>query len=185
MSRLIEKHFNLLAVGALVMGGLWIAASRLPPSDLAETLAVPQAGFLAPEFTLPSLSGEPIALADLRGHPILINLWASWCLPCRAEMPAIQRVYDEYRDQGFIVLAVNMTLQDSQAGAQAFVDEFDFTFPVLLDVDGDVARLYRLRGLPSSFFVDAFGTIQEVLIGGPMDEALLASRVQQLLEAGQ
>lgn len=185
MSRLIEKHFNLLAVGLLVIGGIWIAASRLPSSKLAQMQAAPQTGFLAPDFTLDSLSGESITLAELRGRPVLINLWASWCLPCRAEMPAIQRVYDQYRNQGFIVLAVNMTLQDSRQGAQAFVNEFGFTFSILLDVDGQVASLYRLRGLPSSYFVDANGIIRDVVIGGPMDEALLASRVEQLLEAGE
>ena len=185
MFGLTERHFNLLAMGMLLLGGIWIAASRLAPSDLAQAQAAPQTGFLAPQFTLETLSGENITLADLRGHPILINLWASWCLPCRAEMPAIQRVYDRYRDQGFTVLAVNMTLQDSRKAAEDFVNEFGFTFPILLDVDGQVASLYRLRALPSSYFVDAYGYIQEVVIGGPMDEALLASRVEQLLEASQ
>ncbi|HEY4717434.1 MAG TPA: redoxin domain-containing protein [Anaerolineales bacterium] len=185
MSRLIEKRFNLLAVGLLLIGGIWIAASRVTPGGLAQAQAAPQTGFLAPDFTLESFSGESVTLADLRGRPILINLWASWCLPCRAEMPAIQRVYDRYRNQGFQVLAINMTLQDNRNNARAFVDEFSLTFPILLDVDGKVAALYRLRALPSSYFVDANGIIQDVVIGGPMDEALLASRVEQLLEAGK
>ena len=123
----------------------------------------------------------PSLSIQMRGRPVLINLWASWCGPCRAEMPAIQRVYDQYRDQGFVVLAVNATRQDSLQAAQAFVDEFGFTYPILLDVDGVVASLYQLRAFPSSYFVDADGIIQEVVLGGPMNEALLATRVEQLL----
>jgi len=176
-----RRSFDLLAVGLLVVGGLWTYASRMAPASLEQAQAAPQSGFLAPDFTLGTLSGETITLSDLRGHPILLNWWASWCLPCRAEMPAMQRVYDHYRDDGFIVLAVNATLQDSRAAAQSFVDEFGFTYPILLDLDGSVASLYRLRAFPSSYFIDAEGVISEVVIGGPMDEALLATRVEQLL----
>jgi len=176
-----RRSFDLLAVGLLVVGGLWTYANRMAPASLEQAQAAPQAGFLAPDFTLGTLSGETITLSDLRGHPILLNWWASWCLPCRAEMPAMQRVYDHYRDDGFIVLAVNATLQDSRAAAQSFVDEFGFTYPILLDLDGSVASLYRLRAFPSSYFIDAEGVISEVVIGGPMDEALLATRVEQLL----
>lgn len=184
MLRLPRLMFDLLALGLLAAGSAWIYASRLAPADQQVAQAAPQAGFQAPDFTLTSLSSESITLSELRGHPILVNLWASWCGPCRTEMPAIQRVYDQYREQGFVVLAVNATLQDSTQAANAFVDEFGFTFPVLLDVDGRVASLYRLRAFPSSYFVDANGIIREVVLGGPMNEALLATRVEQLLGEG-
>ena len=181
MARIQKGYFDLFAIFLLALGAAWIAASRLPASAQELTQAVPVAGFLAPDFTLNSLTGETFTLSKLRGRPVLINLWASWCGPCRAEMPAIQRVYDQYRDQGFVVLAVNATRQDSLQAAQAFVDEFGFTYPILLDVDGVVASLYQLRAFPSSYFVDADGIIQEVVLGGPMNEALLATRVEQLL----
>lgn len=183
MLRLSRHLFDSLAVALLILGGLWTYASRMAPANLEQAQAAPQAGFLAPDFTLGTLDGETITLSGLRGHPILLNWWASWCLPCRAEMPAMQRVYDEYRDDGFIVLAANATSQDSRAAAQAFVDEFEFTYPILLDLDGSVASLYRLRAFPSSYFIDADGVISEVVLGGPMDEALLATRVEQLLAA--
>lgn len=177
------RIFDLLGLGALVLGAIWIYASRIPASQLDEAQAAPQAGFLAPDFTLTTLDGDTITLSDFRGQPVLVNLWASWCLPCRAEMPAMQKVYDAYADDGFIVLAVNATAQDSRAAAQAFVAEFGFTYPILLDADGRVADLYQLRAFPSSYFIDANGVIQDVVFGGPMDEALLATRVERLIGA--
>ncbi len=181
MAKTHKGYFDLFAISLLILGAVWIAVSRLPTTEKEIAQAAPQAGFLAPDFTLNSLSGETVTLSELHGHPVLVNLWASWCGPCRAEMPAIQRVYDQYRDRGFVVLAVNATLQDSLQDAQAFVDEFSFTFPVLLDVDGRVASLYQLRAFPSSNFIGADGIIQEVVLGGPMNEALLITRVEHLL----
>jgi peroxiredoxin len=97
-------------------------------------------------------------------------------------MPAIQRVYQTYQDRGFLVLAVNATNQDSSNAAANFALEHNLTFPILLDLDGQVSNLYQLRALPSTFFVDHEGTIQEVVIGGPMADALLLTRVEQLFE---
>ncbi|TAK11539.1 MAG: redoxin domain-containing protein [Anaerolineae bacterium] len=176
------KSWNFYSAGILLAGALWIAVSaRLPGALAAPTLPAPQAGFLAPEFTLQTPEGETIALADLRGHPVLLNLWASWCGPCRAEMPAMQRVYEDYRDLGLVILAVNATDQDSAAAAVAFANDLGLTFPILLDLDGAVGRQYALRALPSSYFIDANGVIQEVVIGGPMAEALLRTRIENLL----
>lgn len=176
-----HKWFIPGSLAALLLGALWILASRTAPGRApAEVMTAPQAGFRAPAFSLATLDGENLSLNDFAGRPVLINLWASWCGPCRAEMPAIQRVYDTYQDQGFTVLAVNMTAQDNPAAARAFVEEYGLTFPVLLDTTGEVGRLYENRALPSSFFVRPDGSIAEVIIGGPMAEALLLTRVQNL-----
>ena len=129
-----------------------------------------------------SLDGGQTTLSDLRGQIVLVNLWASWCLPCRAEMPAIERVYRSYKDLGLEVLAVNATNQDSVDAARAFVQERGLTFPVLLDRTGSVSAAYNLRGLPSSFFIDRQGVIRSVVIGGPMNEALIQSKVESLLK---
>lgn len=170
-----------LSLLALLLGGIWTFASAASPGETsAGLIRAPQAGFLAPDFSLNTFDGEQLSLSGFRGQPVLVNLWASWCGPCTAEMPAIQRVYERYQDQGFTVLAVNMTSQDSEAAAAAFVAEHALTFPVLLDVQGEVARLYENRALPSSFFVDRNGVIREVVVGGPMAEALLQTRVEQL-----
>lgn len=169
----------------LTLGVAWIALSRAP-EQVAAALngrpSLPQTGFTAPDFTLEMLGGGAVSLSELRGQPVLINFWATWCPPCRAEMPAIQRVYERYRDQGFTVLAVD--LQESEAQVAAFAGEMELTFPILMDRDGSVFARYRVMGLPSTFFVDQAGIIQEVTVGGPMTEAFIESQVTGLLTAG-
>ncbi len=107
-----------------------------------------------------------MTLADLRGTVVIVNLWASWCPPCLAEMPALQRLYEANRERGLEILAVNTTFQDSVGAAQEFVQQHALTFPVPLDRSGDVARLYQLRALPSTFFIDRRGVIRTVVLSG-------------------
>ena len=179
----LTKHRTALYGLVLLLGAAWIALSAVPDgSTTAGAIPAPQKGFLAPDFNLQTLNGESLRLSDFRGQPVLINLWASWCPPCRAEMPAMQSVYETYKDQGFVILAVNATNQDSKADAAAFVAEYQLTFPVLLDINGEVSQAYQLRSLPTSFFVNREGIITEVIIGGPMAEALLMTRVENLLQ---
>lgn len=121
-------------------------------------------------------------LSELQGQPLLINLWASWCPPCKAEMPAFERVYRDYQDKGFQILAVNATNQDNLTNAINFVQEYELSFPILLDTNGEVSRQYHLTSLPTSFFVGRNGVIQQVVVGGPMSEALLRIRIDQLLQ---
>jgi cytochrome c biogenesis protein CcmG, thiol:disulfide interchange protein DsbE len=167
----------------LILGFAWILMSADKSGiSTAGEIPAPQQGFLAPDFELQTTEGETIKLSDLRGQPVLVNLWATWCPPCRAEMPAIEKVYNDYKDQGLVVLAVNMTAQDTSSNITPFIDEYGLTFPVLLDEDNSVASAYQLRSLPSSFFIDRDGIIREVVIGGPMAEALLRTRVEQILK---
>ena len=165
----------------LIAGASWIALSTNGAGTSANTSA-PQAGFTAPDFTLQTPNGETYTLSELRGQAVLVNLWATWCPPCRAEMPAIEKMYQEYKDQGFIVLAINMTYQDDPFAIVPFTQEYGLTFPILLEETGDVASAYQLRSLPSSYFIDRAGIIAEVIIGGPMSEALLRTRIEQILQ---
>lgn len=120
----------------------------------------------APDFTLPTLGGDTVSLSDYRGRPVLMNFWATWCAPCRQEMPELVRAYNEHQDEGFVVLAVDLTDQDSLEDVRAFVAEFEMPFPVLLDETGAVYNeLYRLLGLPMSVFVDQEGVITRIHIG--------------------
>jgi peroxiredoxin len=166
----------------LLMGALWIFISADHTSASTNgRIPAPQEGFLAPDFSLETMDGETYALSALRGNMVIVNLWATWCLPCRAEMPAIQRVYEKYKDSGLVVLAVNSTSQDNAASVEAFLAEFGLTFPVVMDTDGKVSRLYRLTALPTTFFIGRDGIIRKVTIGGPMSETSLQAAVEALL----
>ena len=170
-------------VAVLVLAAAWIALTRVADSSSqASAQASPRTGFAAPDFTLDTLDGSRLSLSDLRGQPVMLNIWASWCMPCRVEMPAIERVYQRYRERGLVVVGLNATSQDSEAAARAFVDEFGLTFPIVLDRDGAASARYELMGLPSTYFIDRGGIIREVIIGGPMSEAVMLSHVQDLLQ---
>jgi peroxiredoxin len=168
-----------------VLGVSWISISAVPASATTGGLTPsPREGFAAPDFTLDLLRGGQVTLSELKGKAVVINLWATWCPPCRAEMPAIQAVYEKNKDRGLEVLAINTTYQDSERDAAAFIQEFDLTFPIPLDRTGTVSRQYQLRALPSTFFVDRAGVIRKVVIGGPMSEATIQTAVEEILEDG-
>jgi len=142
----------------------------------------PHTGFLAPEISLLDTNGKEITLSELRGRPVIVNFWATWCPPCRAEMPAMQRAFMDYEDEEVIILAINSTNQDALQAVKQFVDEFDITFPILLDSQGTAANTYQISSLPTTYFIGKDGIIREVVIGGPMAEALLRSRIDKMLE---
>lgn len=120
----------------------------------------------APNFTLRTLTGDEVSLSDFRGQPVLINFWTTWCGPCRIEMPELVRIYNARRDEGLVILAVDLTYQDSIEDVEAFVEEFEMNFPVLLDETGTVSdELYHLLGLPMSVFVNREGIITRIHIG--------------------
>jgi peroxiredoxin len=177
------KQFRLVSSAILLLGLVWIGiSSTLPGTASTAGIPAPQAGFLAPDFTLPSLDGSELSLSEFQGKAVLVNVWASWCSPCREEMPAMERIFKEYEEMGFTILAVNAANQDNRANAEAFVEEMGLTFPILFDTDGYVYEQYQIMALPSSFFILPDGSIQEVVFGGPMAEALLHTRVETLLE---
>lgn len=174
--------YSVMAV-ALLLGGTWIWVSRVPGSgaDGGEMRTAPQKGFLAPDMSLSTLDGERVRLSDLRGKPVLINFWASWCGPCRAEMPHFQAVFEAHADDELVVLAVNQ--MEAPGTAADFVKEFGLTFPVLLDSQGDASEDYRVRGLPTSFFVDSEGIIRDFFMG-PMTTGLIESKLETILSRG-
>ncbi|MCH8339720.1 MAG: TlpA family protein disulfide reductase [Chloroflexi bacterium] len=170
-------------LGVVVLGAIWIAVSQvLASATTGGAIPSPREGFLAPDFTLETLQGETVTLSDLRGKAVVVNLWASWCPPCRAEMPALQAAYEADRGRGLEILAVDMTYQDTEQDALRFIEEFGLTFTIPMDRDGTVARQYLLRALPSTFFVGPDGVITKVVIGGPMSEATIRTNVQAMLD---
>lgn len=176
------RRWGAVTVVTLIGGFAWTLFAAAPQRPMMEEPGpAPREGFAAPDFQLPLLGGGEVALADLRGNVVIVNLWASWCPPCRAEMPALQEVYEAYRDRGLEVLAVNTTYQDSEGAAARFVQEYGLRFPVPLDQTGDVSRSYLLRALPTTFFIDRDGVIRNVVIGGPMSKTTIQTTVEALL----
>jgi cytochrome c biogenesis protein CcmG/thiol:disulfide interchange protein DsbE len=178
-----SRTFTSLSLVLLITAAAWIWWSRAPVGATTQgAIPAPQKGFLAPDFALENGDGETVRLSELRGRPVVVNVWTSWCPPCREEMPALKRVYRDYQDQGVVILGLNSTSQDTREAALSFAAEQGLTFPILLDEGGEATRLYQVRALPTTFFIDAQGTIQEVIVGGPMSEALMRIRVEQLIE---
>jgi thiol-disulfide isomerase/thioredoxin len=131
----------------------------------------------APAVTLSDLDGRARALADFRGQVVFLNFWATWCVPCRQEMPALEMLYRTYRDRGFVVLGVNF--REATREVRAFMDDARLTFPALLDTDAKVSEAFRVRGLPVSFLLDRQGRILWKAVGtrpwdGPHGRAHLA-----------
>ncbi|MBO8173243.1 MAG: TlpA family protein disulfide reductase [Bacillaceae bacterium] len=133
------------------------------PAEEASSEALPEEGFKAPDFTLETLDGETLTLSQV-GKPMMLNFWASWCPPCQAEAPDMARLYAKYGDKVEIV-AVNLLTQDEVDKAREFVEEYGFTFPIPLDETGDVSMMYRVQGIPTSFYIDRNGTIIKKVVG--------------------
>ena len=122
-------RYVIVSLLVLGLGVGWIAFSTtLPGAEGEQGINAPQQGFPAPQFELMTLEKEPVALADLEGQVVLLNFWATWCGPCRQEMPAMQRIYTEYKDQGLVILAINTTFNDSRQAAAEFAQEYGLDF---------------------------------------------------------
>jgi peroxiredoxin len=134
----------------------------------------------AADFTLKSLAGDNIRLADLKGQVVLINFWASWCGPCRQEMPVLDRLHQRYRDTGFAVLGVNV--EGEVAPARDLAQKTGVTFPVLIDAGQQISKLYDLKAMPSTVVVDRDGRVRYVHRGyKPGDEEKYVQVVKELL----
>lgn len=135
----------------------WVRRASFAPLD---------SGTPAPEFAYPTLAGDTIALADLRGEVVLLNIWASWCGPCVREMPSMQRLYDDLGAEGLRVVAVSVDAPGAVGDVRAFVDEYDLDFDVLLNPSGGIQNAYGVSGLPTTFLIDREGRIRRRVIGG-------------------
>ena len=129
----------------------------------------------APDFALPDLSDDSLnrSLSGFGGRPVILNFWASWCVPCKEEMPGLQDAYEEHRNEGLVVLGLNQTFADDLDAARAFVDELGLTFPNVRDDTGNTSEgLYQVMGLPTSVFITAEGEIAHKQIGQMSDQQI-------------
>ena len=137
----------------------------------------------APSFSLPNLAGAEVQLSDFHGKVVLLNFWATWCMSCRQEMPAMEKLWQRYRQQGLVILAV-ATDEGGAARVRSFVHRLQLTFPVLLDADSRASDGYQVSGLPVSYLIDREGRVADKITGSEdwMSEQATA-RVEQLLVA--
>jgi peroxiredoxin len=158
-------------------GGLLDQVSGLPAGDLAGDAAAADDGVLevgdrAYDFTLNDLDGQPVSLSDFRGRPVVVNFWASWCAPCRLEMPVFQKIYEQHQDDGLVILALNQSEQAAVA-RDYFYDEMGLTFTPILDERSDVSAHYGSYSvLPSTYFIDGQGKVVAIH-RGPLTEDLM------------
>jgi len=147
------------AVAPVIGGQLLPSLSALPDREEPSV----ELGSYAPDFTLVSLDGESVTLSELRGSTVVLNFWASWCAPCRYEMPLLQATYEAYAADGLVVLAVNMG--EERRRVEGFAEDMVATFPVFGDEETRVGSLYRVRGAPTTFFIDRDGVVRQRYVG--------------------
>jgi peroxiredoxin len=174
-----RTRWNILIVVLLIVGLTWIWVNRLPAGEASAADALPPApavGHPAPDFTLTTAAGETFKLSELRGTPVVLNFWATWCPPCRSEMPELQAASQRLAGQ---VAIVGVDQAETPAQVQAFASQFGITYPIPLDQNADASRLYRVRSLPTTFFIDRSGVIRQMQIG-PVTEATLAQLLKTI-----
>jgi cytochrome c biogenesis protein CcmG/thiol:disulfide interchange protein DsbE len=136
-------------------------------------------GNAAPDFQLQNLDGQSITLSSLKGKPVLINFWATWCGPCASEMPYLQKINNEWSDKGLVVLAINWGESASQVGQ--FLQANNLSLQVLLDTKKAAAEKYGVRAFPTTFFIDKDGIIREKIIGAFPNQAAIESRLSGIM----
>ena len=177
--------FLVAAIAAATISGIH-AADTDGPSPVQQQMMelgfrVFQEPIEAPGFSLNDLEGNQVSLSDFRGKLVFLNFWATWCPPCRAEMPSMQTLHEELAEEEFTILAVD--LQESKRDVADFIAENGFTFPVLLDTRGQVGSQYGARSIPTTYLIDKNGMAIAYLIGSRMwDETVVYETFRELMQ---
>jgi peroxiredoxin len=184
-------RYGIVALIVAVIGGLFVQREYLGGDAEAgeralgligdERVAV---GELAPDFAVRTINGEVVRLSDFRGKTVVLNFWASWCPPCRAEMPDFQELHEQREAaDDFVILAVDKLVEDTEGAVRDFVEGFELTFAVAFDETDEIVQRYGVRGLPSTFFIDRDGILRQKSLG-PVFGNLLAEGVAAADAAG-
>lgn len=176
----VHRPFSLPVLGLLFLFAAACSENPAPNTPAVSTARAPSAQ-PAPDFTLTTLDGAPLRLADLRGKVVFINLWATWCPPCREELPSMERFYKQFKDRGVEILAVS---EDTDPGAvRRMVAARDLTFPILMDENKRVFNLYRATGVPETHLLGKDGRVHGSQIG-PFDWTSpgVLAKVEELLQ---
>ncbi|EPD52189.1 redoxin domain-containing protein [Paenisporosarcina sp. FSL H8-0542] len=137
-------------------------------------------GDTAPDFELTTLDGKKVKLSDYQGKKVIVNFWATWCPPCKAEMPHMQNYYEDFAEEENVeILAVNLTSGDSEEKVNDFVRDYGLTFPIPMDTEGAVGQTFEAITIPTSYMIDTKGRIQNKIVG-PMDDQMIKDFVSNL-----
>jgi peroxiredoxin len=165
-----------IAILALVFGLVWMQSSKYEPLTV---------GKVAPDFKLPDLNEKDMRLSDFRGKVVFLNFWATWCKPCREEMPSMEILYKNFEKDGLVILAISIDRVTTKKDIPPFVKALNLTFPILVDSWGQTDKRYKLMGVPETYIIDQHGILREKVIG-PRDWTMLDNLqvVTQLLKNG-
>ena len=148
---------SVLVLFLTLLGLAWVNRATYAPLD---------SGAPAPDFAYPTLEGDTIALSDLRGEVVLLNIWATWCPPCVREMPSMQRLYEMLGDQGLRIVAVSVDAPGALGDVRTFVHEYGLEFDILLNPGGGIQDTYGVTGMPTTWLIDRDGRIRRKVLGG-------------------
>jgi peroxiredoxin len=186
--RRLRMPLKTLAVGGVIAAVVGILGyfGGLPTGQSLQLSArnagpAPRIGKEAPDFRVIGLDGAPIELSEFRGRPVLLTFWASWCPPCRAESPDIEAVYEQYRDTGLVIIAVDVG--EDPVTVRNYAQRAALTFTIALDQKNEAARTYRIAGPPTHYFIDANGIIRDWQ-NGSMSKQTIETKVSTILPMG-
>jgi len=165
-----------VAILALAFGLVWMQSSKYEPLTV---------GKIAPDFELPDLVDKSVRLSHFRGKVVFLNFWATWCKPCREEMPSMEILYKNFERDGLVVLAISIDRVTTKKDIPPFVKSLNLTFPILIDSWGQTDKRYKLMGVPETYIIDQQGVLREKVIG-PRDWTILDNlqTLTGLLKAG-
>jgi peroxiredoxin len=179
----IRLYAMLMVGGGLVALGivlfLWLTASALVPADDEFSTVPVKVDYAAPELALEDMAGNNVSLRGYKGSVVLVNLWATWCPPCKEELPALQSFYEKHRSEGFVLVGIDQ--EETLEVVKPFVEEYGLTFPIWLDEDYLAERKFKTNSLPTSFVIDRNGQVRLMWVGG-VSETFLEKYVTKLIK---
>jgi len=145
-----------LVILALAFGVVWLQSSKYEPLTV---------GMAAPDFSIPDVEGKTVRLSDYRGKVVFVNFWATWCKPCKEEMPSMEILWENFKSEDFVMLAISMDRVTTKKDIPSFIESMKLTFPILTDSWGQTDKKYKLMGVPETYIIDQNGVLREKVIG--------------------
>jgi peroxiredoxin len=164
--RIVSLALSVVIAGLLVLSGCGLEAA-------------PEIGYPAPDFTLTDLDGNEVSLSSYRGKAVFLNFWATWCPPCRFEMPEMEGLYQEYKNKDVVIIGVD--LMEYASSVSSFVEENGYSWTFVIDSTGEVTADYAVTGIPASFFIDKKGIIRALQVGA-MSRALMETNLAEAMK---